>query len=310
MNDSAVPWRRIAQVMPGPAPASWAVSHAALPVVQPSGRGRLRVHFSARDAGNRSRIGTIEVDPAVWAPIDREPAALVLDIGRPGTFDDHGVTSSWIVEHDGREFHYYTGWTLSPTVPFLFFAGLAIRETGADCARRVSEAPILGRSTIDPFLTASPCVLIDNGVWRMWYVSGVGWRSAVDPPQPLYHIKYAESRDGIAWRRAGVVCIDFAGPAEHAIARPCVIKEDGRYRMWFCSRGRAYRIGYAESADGLVWERDDARGGLLPAAEGWDSEMVAYPFVVDHGGERLLFYNGNGYGRSGFGVAAWNGAGR
>jgi hypothetical protein len=37
--------------------------------------------------------------------------------------------------------------------------------------------------------------------------------------------------------------------------------------------------------------------------EGWDSEMMCYPYVFDHKGERYMLYNGNGYGKSGFGIA-------
>ena len=82
-----------------------------------------------------------------------------------------------------------------------------------------------------------------------------------------------------------------------------MLKEKGLYRMWYCYRGASYRIGYAESADGLDWTRMDARAGIDLAPEGWDSEMLAYPFVFDHAGRRYLFYNGNGYGRSGLGWA-------
>src|SRR5207249_1986619 len=146
-------------------------------------------------------------------------------------------------------YHYYTGWTLGRTVPFFFFVGLAVSEGHDARPVRVSSAPLLDRSDVDPYLTASPCVLIEDGLWRMWYVSGVGWRPGSGAPQPEYHIKYAESRDGIAWQRRGIVCIDFASPEEHAIARPCVVKDADRYRMWFCCRGSAYRIGYAESRD-------------------------------------------------------------
>jgi putative glycosyltransferase len=39
---------------------------------------------------------------------------------------------------------------------------------------------------------------------------------------------------------------------------------------------------------------------------GWDSEMIEYPFVFDHAGERYMLYNGNGYGKSGFGLAILN----
>src|SRR5262249_17940950 len=152
----------------------------------------------------------------------------------------------------------------------------------------------------DPFLNTAPYVLHDAGQWRMYYVSGVGW---AHKDLPRYNIKHATSHDGYDWLRDGLVCIDFSGPGENALARPWVVKSDGLYRMWFSHRGDAYRIGYAESDDGLTWRRDDRRGGLDPAAQGWDSEMVEYAAVVEHDGARFMFYNGNNYGYDGIGLA-------
>ena len=137
----------------------------------------------------------------------------------------------------------------------------------------------------------------------MWYVSCVGWDSRPEGPRHRYLIKYAESDDGLQWRRDGRVVLPLAGPDEYAISRPWVIRDADAYRMWFSSRGDEYRLGYAESADGLTWRRNDLGAQLEPAAEGWDSEMIAYPCVFDRGGERWLLYNGNGYGRSGVGLA-------
>jgi hypothetical protein len=77
------------------------------------------------------------------------------------------------------------------------------------------------------------------------------------------------------------------------------------YRMWYSIRSRVepYRIGYAESADGIVWQRRDAEAGIARSETGWDSEMVCYPCVVDAGDRRYLFYNGNRHGSTGFGCA-------
>ena len=139
----------------------------------------------------------------------------------------------------------------------------------------------------------------------MWYVSGTGWSVERGQPRHAYHIKYAESPDGIRWTRTGTVCIDYASPAEYAISRPTVIHDGTIYRMWFSARGEAYALGYAESRDGISWERDDRRAGLERSPDGWDSDMIAYPFVFTRGTTLSMLYNGNGYGRSGFGYAAW-----
>ncbi len=147
-------------------------------------------------------------------------------------------------------------------------------------------------------------MLVEDGKWRMWYVSATSWEVKDDAPRHRYHIKYAESRDGINWQRDGLVCIDYIDEDEYAISRPCVVRDGDLYRMWFSSRGGSYRIGYAESTDGLSWTRKDGESGIDVSDSGWDSEMVAYPYVFEREGDYYMLYNGNGYGKSGIGVAS------
>jgi hypothetical protein len=135
----------------------------------------------------------------------------------------------------------------------------------------------------------------------MWYGSNLGWGAA--QTDMLHVIKRAESRDGIAWARDGAVALGFRGQGEFALSRPCVLKEAGRYRMWYSFRVDRYRIGYAESCDGRCWTRMDERAGIDVSPSGWDSESIEYPHVFDHAGMRYMLYNGNGYGKTGFGLA-------
>jgi hypothetical protein len=267
----------------------------------PSGK-RARIYFSARDAHNRAQIGRASVDlDAPGSKPEFEPEPLVR-IGPRGAFDDSGVTGGCIVNEGGRTYLYFSGWNLGTQVPFLFFIGCAASADGGATFEKVSAAPVLGRNRFDPYLTASPSVLVEGGTWRMWYVSGTGWNAGAEV-EPNYNIRYAESTDGIDWRPTGHVCIDYSYPGEHAIARPHVIKDGSLYRMWYSHRGDSYRIGYAESADGLEWTRKDEEAGITVSPEGWDSEMVAYPWVGDIGGRRRMLYNGNSYGRTGIGEA-------
>jgi hypothetical protein len=77
--------------------------------------------------------------------------------------------------------------------------------------------------------------------------------------------------------------------------------------MWYSYRGSEnnpnYRIGYAESSNAINWIRKDESAGIDVSLTGWDSEMICYPFILDFQNIRYLFYNGNGYGRTGFGIA-------
>lgn len=294
-------WQKQGLLLPAPPPGAWGVSHAALPFARATGIDT-EIYFSSRDREGRSHIGraTVSGDLGGKPAFDAEP---LLAPGELGTFDDAGVTTGCIVEDGDAINLYYSGWTRGETVPFYFFVGCARSTDGGRSFARVSRAPVLERNEIDPYLTASPWIIVENGLWRMWYVSGTGWESREGPPRHSYHIKYAESRDGIRWQREGHVCIDYRDDDEYAIARPTVVRDGDRYRMWYCSRGDAYRLGYAESADGMTWKRRDEEAGLEPSPAGWDSEMVCYPAVYDHDDRRYLLYNGNGFGATGVGYA-------
>jgi hypothetical protein len=282
--------------------ADWIGTHAALPVLLPLGRHH-RLYFSSRDAHGRSQIGFAELSLDRPGEILAIAPAPVLSPGSLGAFDDAGVTSSCLLNHGGILYLYYTGWSLGVTVPFYLSAGLAVSEDGGVNFRRTSRAPLLERTDGDPYLTASPWVIVDDGRWRMWYVSGTEWMETPEGPRHRYHIKYAESPDGREWERPDIVCIDYGSADEFAFGRPCVLRDGAKYRMWYSYRGPSYRIGYAVSGDGIVWARRDSENVLEVSETGWDSEMVTYPLVTGHGGHSYMLYNGNGYGRTGIGLA-------
>jgi hypothetical protein len=293
-------WQKQGCIFSPPENLGWMQSHAALPVVEDR-HHRHRVYFSGRDEQGRARIGFFDFDitrPHEIIDVSQHPVA---ELGSLGSFDDNGMTVSWLVNHAGQQYLYYSGWNLGVTVPFYFFVG--VLKSNGRAFQRVSDAPILPRHPVDPYLTASPCVLVEDATWRMWYVSCTGWNIVDGQIRHHYHIKYAESSDGIHWQRDGRVCIDFKSADEYAISRPCVVRDPDMYRMWYSYRGASYRIGYAESPDGLVWQRKDKEAGIDVSAEGWDSEMIAYPYVFDHKGRRYMLYNGNGYGKTGIGLA-------
>lgn len=299
-------WERLGRLTPDTSAAPWAASHAALPMVEADGDGAWWLYLSLRDGEGRARIGrcrlTLGDTPSAGA-IEPDPC---LDLGEPGAFDDSGVVGSCLVHADGVTWLYYTGWIRRVTVPFQLASGLARRD-GSGRFVRVSRAPILGRTDQEPFLNASPFVRHEAGAWTMWYIGGQGWRMTETPPEPVYDIRVARSRDGIAWERHGEQPFPPA-EGEHAFGRPWVLRDAEGFHLWFAVRGSRYRIGYAWSADGVAWRRDDARAGLGPGTDAWDDEMVEYPCVFDAGETRYMLYNGNGYGRTGVGIAVWRDA--
>jgi hypothetical protein len=289
----------------------WMRTHASVPIADEVGDGVTRIYFGTRDGRGRSLTTFVEVDADDPSRVLRLHDRPVMALGRPGAFDDSGVMPSCVVNHGGRKYLFYMGWNVGVTVPYRIAVGLAVSTDGGLSFERVCEGPVMDRCCSDPYFCTTPFVLVEGGVWRMWYASCTGWPVVGGSPESVYQIKYAESRDGLNWERSGVTCIEYKFEGE-ANVRPCVVRDGGVYRMWYCYRGsrdfrtdkgQSYRLGYAESRDGLAWQRKDEAVGIDRAEEGWDSQMTAYPFVYVRGGRKYMLYNGNGFGQSGFGYA-------
>ncbi len=294
-------WRKLGHVYAPDGSKPWMRSHAANPVPEHVTGDRFRVYFSARDAENRSSVSWIELEltesPRVLAEAD-EP---LLAPGEDGMFDDSGCSIGCLVSVGDQRFLYYMGWHLTVRVPWQNALGLAVSEGAGRPFRRVSRFPIVPLDDVDPYTISYPWIVREGDLFRMWYGSNIEWGRRQQDMRHL--IKYAESRDGVSWERKGIVAIDFGAPGEYAICKPCVLKGNDAYEMWFCSRGDRYRIRYARSRDGVVWTRHDAEVGIDVSPTGWDSDMIEYPCVFDHGGNRYMLYAGNGYGLEGFGLA-------
>jgi len=301
MADNTIAWEKHGLIITPQKDRWWMQSHIMVPTVDRVAGSVYRVYFSGRDGENRSHVGFAEIDLEHPEKVLRYSPEPVLSPGALGCFDDSGVTPSWIVNDAGKKYLYYIGWNKKSTVRMSLVAGLAVSMDGGSTFQRVSRAPILERTDNEPLaILTGPCVLLEKNIWRMWYVSGVEW---VTPDLPRYNIKYAESCDGIRWNREGVVCIDFKSRDENALARPCVMKDPHGYKMWYAFKGTAYRLGYAESGDGITWQRKDDQAGITVSDTGFDSEMIEYAYVFDYNNRKYMIYNGNQYGYGGAGLA-------
>jgi len=281
------------------------VSHAQLPTPFRLTGSVYRVFFASRDDRNRSHIGWFDIDLQHHEKVLRLSEGPVLEPGPPGHFDGDGVYPASLVRENGRVYLYTIGWNAGLRPPMFYTCiGLAYSDDDGRTFHRHGYAPIMSRSEYDPCLVTSPMVLREEKRWRMWYVSGYRWDESPQGLRSRYHIKYAESDDGITWRRDGRVCIAGAAPDETNIARCCVVKHQNLYRAWYSSvRGGGYGIGYAESTDGLHWIRKDDQVDFQPSGHAWDAEAQAYPYVVQCNGRWFMFYNGNSFGRDGIGLA-------
>ena len=299
-------------------------THAQVPFGYPIDN-KLRVYFATRDETSSSATSFVELDPDDLQNITYVHDKPCLTKGDVGMFDETGAMPSWFLPvpaDDGTEeiWLYYTGWNKSETASYRLGIGLAVSRDGGLTFERKFTGPLLDRSIYDQVWAAQPCVMrekqADGSVrWRMWYLSCTKIEVINGHPEPFYDVKYAESTDGITWTRTGQVCIGYDEFTD-AIGRPTVYKESTEagdlYKMYFSYRNatnyrtdvqRSYRIGYAESTDGITWARRDEQAGIERSAEGWDSMMMDYCHIFPHQNEWIMFYNGNGFGASGFGYA-------
>jgi len=296
-------WRKLGLIFKAAGQHPWMQSHCSMPFAEPVGGKIIRIWFTTRDDRNRSHVAWLEIDITDPQRILRLSDEPILSPGPPDQFDHMGVGASCIVPDTGTRRLYYIGWSHKGPDPYHIAIGLAVLRKENTAVVRQSGTPILDRSPEDPTMVSTPFVLRDQSHWYMWYLSVTDWP---DPDQqPHYNLRCATSPDGITWRTHATPCIDIEHPTEVAIARPVVIRDDGLWRMWLCHRGTdyPYRVGYAESQDGDRWTRRDAMAGIHASKSGWDSEMIAYPYVFDHNDSRFMLYAGNGYGRDGMGLA-------
>lgn len=307
-----VAWEKKGRLFGPAARHHWMLSHAQVPTAEILAPNKIRIYFGTRDEHQRTVTGALNLSIESELRVDAVQDSPVLGLGTIGAFDDSGAMPSWIVDFKGDKYLYYTGWNTGKTVPYRNSIGLALSEDHGISFNRVCPGPILDRSPSEPFFCSQPCVLVEQGCWRMWYMSCVSWHAFGAVLEPRYNIKYAESKDGIHWRPQKLTCIDFKSDDEGGIARPCVVKDSAGYTMWYCyrklddyreNRTNSYRIGMALSEDGLHWQRQDDQAGIDVSSQGWDSVMIAYPFVLPFGDRLYMFYNGNGFGATGFGYA-------
>ena len=146
---------------------------------------------------------SLDVDPNNLSTILHINNRPILSLGKLGTFDDSGIMPSCIVTHERKKYMYYIAWNPQVTVSYRLSIGLAISEDGGQTFFKFSEGPVCDRSVYEPYFNTAPFVLIENGIWRMWYISCTEWLMIKNYPEPKYHVKYCESLDGIQWNKKG-----------------------------------------------------------------------------------------------------------
>jgi hypothetical protein len=278
---------------------------------------RVRVYFSTREKDSKgkylSHVAFVDFDKSLKGIIGLSDRT-VIELGGLGCFDEHGIFPFNVVRDGERVLAYTTGWNRKVSVSADASIGLAISHDDGLTFQKHGTGPVLTASLGEPFLVADAFVALYSGLYHMWYIYGTQWKKFVesDPPDRVYKIAHATSEDGIHWRRDGRRIIADRLNADECQALPTVFRRDGTYHMYFCYRqahgfrkhsSKSYRIGYAYSTDLTNWVRDDSKAGIDVSEDGWDSQMQCYPHIFESGASIYMLYNGNEFGRFGFGIA-------
>jgi hypothetical protein len=279
----------------------------------------VRIYFSTRavDARNGkylSHIAFVDMHRNLRDVI-RVSDKTIIPLGGLGCFDEHGIFPMNVLRHGNAVYGYTCGWNRRISVSVDTAIGLAISRDDGLTFQRIGEGPVLAASLHEPCLIGDGFVQVIGGMFHMWYIFGTGWKkfSPDSPPDRTYKIGHAVSSDGITWvkEEARQLIADRLGRDESQ-ALPSVIAIDGRYHMFFCYRqsfdfrkspDRGYRIGHAWSDNLADWTRDDGNPFLDVTPGDWDSDMVCYPHAFWCDNRVWLLYNGNEFGRHGFGLA-------
>jgi len=281
----------------------------------------IRVYFSCRPKADKNGQ---YVSYSAYVDLDKNNFFTILDIaqnpilslGKLGTFDEFGTYPVSVLKEENKCIAYYGGWTRCESVPFNVAIGYAVSEDNGKTFIREGDGPVLSYSPDEPFILSGPKIRNFDGIYYLFYIAGRKWILADGRPEPVYKIRMASSKDGLAWEKYNHDLINDALGENEAQASPDVIYANGKYHMFFCYRqpsdfrhnkDRSYRIGYAYSKDLLTWTRDDSQAGLDVSPEGWDSKMVAYPHVFIVNNKTYMLYLGNEVGKYGFGLAELDG---
>ncbi|MBM3216170.1 DUF5011 domain-containing protein [Candidatus Poribacteria bacterium] len=142
---------------------------------------------------------------------------------------------------------------------------------------------------------SEPCVIFDEGIYKMWYAGNIWGSQAVS-------IGYATSVDGVTWVKHGRVLSPIGSRYRdweaQSLHNPSVIRDGGILKMWYSGHsgtGGQMAVGYATSADGIRWTR---YGGnpVIPTGAFPGTDEIYVGHVAKTGASLTMWYTTWGHG--------------
>lgn len=294
-------WKKLGQIFIPNNDNPFLQSHASNPLPVHLQDDIFRVFYSGRNIENKSSVGFVDIDIETKELINylKEP---LVTFGEESSFYSHGISIGNVYEANNNYYILFMAWQFPKNAHWRGDVGRLKLINKKELVVEPQEV-FMGIDEEDKISLSYPFVIFHEGIYKMWYGSTITWDAGNN--EMIHSVKYATSKDALTWEKHGTAIPYETGVAQ-AFSKPSVIIDKNGYHMWFSYRsgdGTTYRIGYAHSTNGIKWIRQEKNTGIDVSEQGWDSEMICYPFVFDHKGKRYMLYNGNGYGKTGFGLA-------
>jgi len=208
-----------------------------------------------------------------------DPANPVLTRGGTGEWDELRLDGAAVV-HDGSIFHmWYSGWGDDEFER----VGYATSPDGSVWTKHAAN-PVMDvgePGSWDEDIIRPTSVLLENGVFRMWYAGG-DWAGN----EFRTSVGYAKSSDGVSWTKNPDPVL---GPSEYPgawdpieVGHPYVVFDGSIYHMWYTggietTSSIDLSIGYAWSGDGFAWTKHRYN----PVLSSTDSVLYHSPVLHD-----------------------------
>ncbi|MDA7489766.1 hypothetical protein N9A46_06200 [Candidatus Pelagibacter ubique] len=256
----------------------------------------LDIFFSARNKKNISSIGMFTFDTKLKKKTNCKK---IFSTSKSKLPDQHGVSYPVIYDFNKKSYLFYVGWKKNKKYKFENNLLLAVKKNNE--FNRVKK---IIDSKSSPFGSGSCYILKKDNMFYMWFTSFIKRNNKKKNNLNYeYVIKLAKSSDLINWKVKPGVSINFNSKKENAISKPSIIVKNSKYHMWYCYRGKNYKIGYAISTNGIKWQRRDKNVKFIGKDYKWDSNEKCYPSVINVGKKLYMIYSGNNYGKSGIGYS-------
>lgn len=294
------PWRKLGRVF-APLGGLLTRSHVMLPTPHVMA-DRVRVFYAGCDDDLRGRVFFADFAPEPPFDLMAADPEPVCDVGAPGSFDCDGVNPSQIIETDDGLMLLYIGWRRGPAeTPYTLFGGVAKSTDGGMSFERRSE-PLLPPRPGERLFRTAPHISRDEEGYRLLYIGGDRFTSGeAGRATPVYSLMELRSADLWSWNGpARTLMSPDTSAGEVGFGRP-VITPDGNLMVSLRTLA-GYRL--VETSLAFSPEARPVLEAVVPEPmEAWEAQMTCFGAVCRVGPNELLFYNGDGYGRTGLGLA-------